>query len=209
MPSGRCFTTNHKVDAASRYTFDPLYRLIEATGRENIAQSAFQFAPHSGDYRDYPFAGATRLSDLEVVRNFTERFKYDPVGNFLQTVHQAENGSWTRHYSYDEDSLIESGKRRQSPEPDLFAPAVTQPFESYLYDVHGNIVQMPHLPVMQWDFMDRLAASARQVVNCGTPETTFYIYDGIGQRVRKVTERQTVRGKTNAFMSGGLSIPRI
>ena len=32
--------------------------------------------------------------------------------------------------------------------------------------------------------------SARQVVNCGTPETTFYVYDAAGQRARKVTERQ-------------------
>ena len=36
---------------------------------------------------------------------------------------------------------------------------------------------MPHLPLMQWDFSDQLQASARQVVNDGTPETTCYVYD--------------------------------
>jgi YD repeat-containing protein len=36
------FHDNHKVDSVCRYAYDPLYRLIEATGRENIAQSIFQ-----------------------------------------------------------------------------------------------------------------------------------------------------------------------
>jgi RHS repeat-associated protein len=43
---------------------------------------------------------------------------------------------------------------------------------------------------MQWDFKDQLQASSQQVVNNGgTPETTYYVYDAAGQRVRKVTER--------------------
>ena len=48
---------------------------------------------------------------------------------------------------------------------------------------------MPHLPLMHWNYLDRLEATARQVVNSGTPETTYYVYDSGGQRVRKVTER--------------------
>src|SRR5262249_55516973 len=36
-----------------------------------------------------------------------------------------------------------------------------------------------------------------QVVNTGsTPETTYYVYDATGQRVRKVTERQAAAGQT-------------
>jgi RHS repeat-associated protein len=31
---------------------------------------------------------------------------------------------------------------------------------------------------------------SRQAVNTGTPETTWYVYDGAGQRIRKITERQ-------------------
>jgi RHS repeat-associated protein len=55
---------------------------------------------------------------------------------------------------------------------------------------------MPHLPLMQWDYRDQLQATAQQVVNNGgIPETTYYVYDASGQRVRKVTERQAAAGQ--------------
>ena len=62
--------------------------------------------------------------------------------------------------------------------------------EAYTYDAHGNMTAMPHLTLMQWDFMDQLQATSQQVVNDGTAETTYYVYDAAGQRVRKVTEGQ-------------------
>ena len=58
------------------------------------------------------------------------------------------------------------------------------------------MASMPHLPVMAWDFTERLQASSGQMVNAGTPETTYYVYDAAGQRVRKVTERQAAEGET-------------
>ena len=33
---------------------------------------------------------------------------------------------------------------------------------------------------MRWNYLDQLAATARQVVNSGTPETTYYVYDAGG-----------------------------
>ena len=60
--------------------------------------------------------------------------------------------------------------------------------ETYQYDLHGNMTRMPHLPQMTWDFKDQLASTQRQVVNNGSAETTYYVYDASGQRVRKVTE---------------------
>jgi RHS repeat-associated protein len=55
---------------------------------------------------------------------------------------------------------------------------------------------MAHLPLMRWDYRDQLKATAQQVVNNGgTPETTYYVYDATGERVRKVTERQAGPGQ--------------
>ena len=126
------FHDNHKVDPVCRYTYDPLYRLIEATGRENIGQSAFRLQAAHGDYRDYPFVGAAQLCDLQALRNYTERYEYDPVGNFLRMIHRAKNGNWTRHYTYDEDSLIEPGREEQSPEPDASAVRAITPWPSLI-----------------------------------------------------------------------------
>ena len=112
------FNANQQIDSASDYLYDPLYRLIEATGREHIGQSAFAFSPPDGNYRDYPFVGATQQSDLHALRNYTELYAYDPVGNFLTMAHQAANGNWTRAYAYYEASLIGAGQTEQPAEPD-------------------------------------------------------------------------------------------
>ena len=67
---------------------------------------------------------------------------------------------------------------------------------------------MPHLPQMRWDFHDQLCATSRQVVNEGVPETTYYVYDADGQRVRKVTERQNSARKNERFYLGGIEVYR-
>src|SRR5205085_2912703 len=59
---------------------------------------------------------------------------------------------------------------------------------------HGLMTSMPHLRFMRWNFMDELQATSQQVVNTGAPETTYYVYNSQGQRIRKVTERQAVEG---------------
>jgi RHS repeat-associated protein len=52
------------------------------------------------------------------------------------------------------------------------------------------MISMPHLPMIAWDYRDRMQAVTRQIVNgTGTPATTYYVYDASGERVRKVTER--------------------
>lgn len=181
-----------------RYTYDPLYRLVDATGREQIQQSVFQFTPQGGDYRDYPFVGTAQLGDLDALCNYTECYEYDPVGNFqrglvpaLQLQRNQPDRTW---------------KIQQSPEPDPLA--YQRPAGTGTLSLHGSVTQMPHLPVMEWDFMDRLAASTRQVVHCGMPETTFYVYDASGQRARKVTERQHGSRKNERLYIGGFEVFR-
>ena len=36
------------------------------------------------------------------MRSYTEQYEYDAVGNFVQLIHQAANGNWTRSYRYNE-----------------------------------------------------------------------------------------------------------
>ena len=202
------FHANHRVESASDYTYDPLYRLIEATGRENIGQSAFAFTPPDGNYRDYPFVGAAQLQDLQALRNYTEHYDYDPVGNFHRLFHRATHGNWTRAYSYDEASLIEPARKSNRLSQTALQTNGNPPAEPYSYDAHGNITQMPHLPMMQWNFKDELSATSRQVFYGGAPETTYYVYDGSGQRARKITERQNSARKNERFYLGGFEIYR-
>lgn len=205
------------VDPVSRYTYDALYRLIEAEGREHIGQCGIPV--EKTNTRDYPFAGfGPQTGDPRALRNYTERFVYDEVGNFLNFIHRAEGGSWQRDYEYEEVSqLAGPGEEVYSNRltRTVLHPNGSQPVvEPYSYDAHGNMISMPHLTVMEWDFRDQLCASSRQVVNNGgTPEITWYVYDGSGQRVRKVTENDAAAGsnpmrKNERIYLGGFEVYR-
>jgi RHS repeat-associated protein len=134
------------------------------------------------------------------------------VGNFEKLIHQATNGNWTRNYAYNEASLIESSKQsnRLSSTSIAGANPIT---EIYTYDVHGNMTSMPHLTLMEWDYKDQLSVTSRQAVSDTSPpdkvpETTFYVYDAGGERIRKVTEGQNQKRKNERIYLGGFEIYR-
>jgi RHS repeat-associated protein len=173
------FHGNQQVDPVGRFTYDALYRLTEAQGREHIGQMVFEFAPADANYRDYPFVGQRDQNDLQAVRNYTEHYDYDAAGNFQTVRHIASGGSWTRTYECDQNSLLESGRKSNR----LSGTTIENGFirgESYAYDAHGNTIAMPHLPSLSWDFADRL----KEVALAGGAAS--YVYDAAGQRVRKV-----------------------
>ncbi len=185
-----------RVEPVSRYTHDARYQLIEARGREHIRQNVLAPDRSDGDHRDRPFAGS-QVNDLQALRRYTERYEYDAVGNFEVMRHLAEDGGWTRRYDYLEASLFESDRTSNR----LTLTAVGDGaghVETYTYDAHGNIASMPHLTAMRWDFEDRL-----QGADLGGGGTVHYVYDGAGQRVRKIVEsRGGVRRKERVYLGG-------
>jgi RHS repeat-associated protein len=202
------FFAEQRIDPVSLYSYDSQYRLIQAQGRESIGQSGLRLGPPQPTYRDYPYAGLGAQSfDPKAVRNYTERYHYDRLGNFQNTNHQAKNGAWVRDYRYEENSLLEPDNQSNRLSSTIVHPNGDQPIrEPYSYDAHGNMIAMPHLSLMRWDFNDRLVATARQVVTEGTPEMTYYVYDAAGQRVRKVTERQDGTRKNERAYLGGFEV---
>ena len=208
------FFDNAVISPSSRYEYDALYRLIRAEGREHIGQTTNNLPEHRSDLKPhFDFNDITRRNlahphNGQAMGNYVEEYEYDAVGNIMAMLHQANGGNWTRRYDYATDS---NRLRSTSLPSDLENAALP---ERYLYDAHGNMTQMPHLPLMQWDFKDQLQASSKQVVNNGgTPEITYYVYDAGGQRVRKVTERQAAEGVTPTRMKerlylGGFEIYR-
>jgi len=201
------YFNNAVAEPHAEYTYDAIYRLIEATGREHIGQSNL---PVPGSWDDAPRVHLPHPHDGQAMRRYLERYEYDAVGNFLKMIHQAANGSWTREYAYEEPSLLEFAKTSNR----LSRTSIGATTEPYSHDAHGNMTSMPHLPLMRWDFKDQLQATSQQVVNNGgTPEITYYVYDASGQRARKVTERQAPAGQTPTRMKeriylGGFEIYR-
>ena len=197
------FFNGQQVEPSADYEYDPIYRLKAATGREHIGQHA---SPQvDGD--DSPRMNQPLPTDSVAMRNYTERYDYDPVGNILRMIHQAgATGSWTRRYDYES---ISNRLRATSLPGDVDGVFSA----TYAYDPHGNMTRMPHLTLMKWDYRDQLQTTSRQVVTDGTSETTYYVYDAGGQRVRKVTERQAAAGQMpsrmkNRIYLGGFEIYR-
>lgn len=176
------FFNNQKIEGVSNYKYDPLYRLTGTAGREHAATAGFD---PSDNYNDFPFLQAYSQGNALGWRNYTQEYFYDAAGNMQQMVHTANGGDWTRDYTID-------GTSNRLLSTTVGATTFSYPH----HPTHGYITGMPHLTVMQWNFKDQLQAVSRQAVNAGTPETTWYVYDGSGQRIRKVTERQAGEGVT-------------
>jgi RHS repeat-associated protein len=199
------FFNNQVVEPHADYTYDAIYRLIETNGREHIGQVSQPQTSWNDEFRvNLPHPG-----DGQAMRRYVEGYEYDEVGNILRLVHQAQNGNWTRAYTYNEPSLIEPALASNR----LGQTDVGRAIDTFAHDAHGNMTRMPHLPLMRWNYLDQLQASSRQVVNNGSPETTYYVYDAAGQRARKVTERQAPAGQTATRRSeriylGGFEIYR-
>lgn len=175
------YFNNQVVEPHNDYLYDAVYRLIQAEGREHIGQTTQPYTT----WDDTPRMNKPLPTDGQAMRHYTEQYEYDPMGNFLQFMHQAANGDWTRSYAYNEPSQIEPGKQSNR----LTSTTIGGTTETYStagngYDAHGNMLSMPHLPKMEWDFKDELRS-----VDLGGGGTAYYVYDATGQRVRKVVEK--------------------
>ena len=191
------FFRNTIVEPSNEYTYNALYELIEATGREHLGQAGGKPSPPTASNafqtrKDHP-------NDGKAMGNYTERYAFDTVGNIksVQHIGDGPNSGWTRTYTYSSASPFQPNKMSNR----LTSTTIGGPTETYQYDgaagVRGNVTSMPRLPLMNWNYLDQLHASAQQNVgNGGTPETTYYIYDNAGKRVRKVTETQASAGNT-------------
>ncbi len=135
------------------------------------------------------------------MHRYREQYEYDGVGNVLKLLHAASDGNWSRLYSYDEPHAHPRNNR-------LTSTRVGRDEEHYAYDAAGNMTRMPHLPGMDWDFKDQLHATRRQERNVGRGETTCYVYDSAGQRVRKVTERASGSRIHERIYLGGFEVYR-
>lgn len=190
---------NQRVEPSSDYTYDPIYRLIAASGREHLGQTggALQ-APQQTSNDDSFRQGLPQPGDGNAMGRYSENYGFDALSNLLIVSHQASSGSWTRRYSYAEASQIVAGEiGNRVSSTSLPGDPSAGPFSAtYAHDAHGNMVRMPHLPAMVWDENDRLRLASRQVVNAGTPETSYYVYDAAGGRLRKLIDGQAGQGQS-------------
>uniref|UniRef100_UPI001C30F296 RHS repeat-associated core domain-containing protein n=1 Tax=Cohnella sp. GbtcB17 TaxID=2824762 RepID=UPI001C30F296 len=197
------FFRNRRIEPGASYTYDALNRLIEAAGREHLGLAGGEAgAPVMPDADNRFHSGLAHPGDGLALGTYVERYDYDAVGNLLSVRHRGSDPAqpgWRRCYQYATDSnrLLSTGAPGNPASLCETASAAVPVYaERYVYDAHGNMTAMPHLQRLEWDHADRLRSTVRQTVTAteGTPETTWYVYDAAGRRVRKVTESQAPDG---------------
>jgi RHS repeat-associated protein len=190
----RVFNLDTLVEASTDYTYDAVYRLIGADGREHLGLQNGTLAP--------PTAASAHDSlrvnpaNRNALGRYHEHYTYDVAGNLLSLVHHGTNPAhpgWTRTFTYQEPSQLEPA-RTDVPSNRLTSTSTrnaTTTGENYHHDPHGNMDVLPPLQLVRWDYRNQLQATATQRVGDGlVPEITYYCYDDANQRVRWVRDSQ-------------------
>lgn len=179
------FHSGAVVEAHGDYTYDSLYRLVEATGREHES--------HQSQRDENQVAPVAHQANAQAMRNYVERYTYDAIGNLEALRHGTGSvaTSWTRQYQY-----IAGTNRLDSTTGNQ-----NDPSRHYEHDLHGNMERMPHLEKIEWDHLDQMRHVRR-----AAGQDTYFRYDASGERVRKVTESSNLRRER--IYLGGFEIYR-
>ncbi|MDO8992956.1 MAG: hypothetical protein Q7U83_07830, partial [Daejeonella sp.] len=159
-------------DALDRvFEYDPIYRLISATGRESNTQSGNNFL-----YTDAPIPGTPNANN---VRAYKRNYSYDKLGN-VQSVIQTGTNGFTRNFAYNAgDNLLQK-----------VVDATPTLIESFTYDANGNQITAGVTRNYKWNHADQLICYYNQA--SPSDPTVFTQYDYSGQdRVSKLVRTGT------------------
>ncbi|MBT2341385.1 MULTISPECIES: RHS repeat-associated core domain-containing protein [Pseudomonas] len=167
------FGSNQRVDAISTFSYDSLYQLISATGRES---SGLTGNPSLATLSRAPF-------DARQLFRFTEHYEYDAGGNLIELRHVRDRNHYTRTYN-----VATASNRLTSWNIGHSAPDVTVGF-----DDNGNQQTLGPGRTLEWNTRNQLAKVTLVRREDGHDDTERYCYDSNGQRVCKI---QTTRAAT-------------
>jgi RHS repeat-associated protein len=164
------------------FSYDPLYQLLSATGREADLPSTVP-----------PWQDTPPGPDVTQVRGYSETYGYDDVGNLITLAHRtppspAADAGYTRTYT-----LLAGHDRLNTV---TIGPNQYQ----YTYDDCGNLTSETTSRHFEWDAHNRLATF--QVQTGSQPPSAYaqYRYDGAGQRVLKLVLDQAGKPTTTVYI---------
>jgi len=165
------FSNNTMVSADQDFSYDALYRLVQASGRERKGLASFG---NDDRYDDSSWSGPY-TGDLGQVHRYIQHYTYDAAGNITQLRHTVPSDtaySYTRSYDY----VPGTNCLKQTT---VGADAYT-----YTHDARGNMTGLPHITALHWNHTNELCRIDRVA---GQPDA-WYQYSG-GQRVRKYVDK--------------------
>ncbi|EJM84400.1 MULTISPECIES: RHS repeat-associated core domain-containing protein [unclassified Pseudomonas] len=164
---------NQRIEHTHRYRYDSLYRLIAATGRQLRNASGgpqlpvFQCAPDPGQ-----------------LENYSRIYTYDAAGNLEVMQHQADSASRTERTAIAASSNRSLPQKTNGELPDDNDIAAG-------YDLNGNRMTLQPGQDLLWNLRNQLRQVDRVVREDKPHDTEIYLYDGSGQRLRKIRQAYT------------------
>lgn len=182
VPDCGILNTTLGVNALDKvFNYDPLKRLLQATGRESNTQSNSDF------WIEKPMPGTPNANHT---RGYTQSYAYDKVGNILTLSHTATGNNYTRHYQY------ASGFNKLE-EIDNNGGTV---HASFTYDDSGNQTQVNTERFFQWDAADQLKYF--KIDAGGGPSMEAHYLYASGQRIKKFTRNQSGGVEVTVYIEG-------
>ncbi|WP_123424166.1 RHS repeat-associated core domain-containing protein [Pseudomonas brassicacearum] len=160
------FGSNQKVEAVSTFTYDSLYQLISATGREAGGADP---QPH------LPALGRTPI-DARQLFNFTQHYDYDAGGNLTELRHVRDRNNYTRTLNVTAASNLLLSWNKGDSTPDIAAN----------FDANGNQQALQPGQALGWNARNQLGSVMLVQREEGRDDIERYCYDSSGQRVRKI-----------------------
>jgi RHS repeat-associated protein len=157
---------NQRVTPETTYTYDSLYQLTSASGREAIGASIRPGLPE-----------LICPIDPSLLLNYTQEYEYDKGGNLTLLRHQRSGNNYTRTMRVADDSNRAVPWQEGDPVPDF----------KTRFDRNGNLQSlMPGAQPMIWDARNQLQELITVYRDNAANDGEYYRYDSQGTRVRKV-----------------------
>jgi RHS repeat-associated protein len=162
-----------------RFDYDPIYRLLSATGRE------CDRSPAGPPWEDQP-----RCTDLTKARSYIERYVYDGAGNLLRLEHHNGTDNFTREFT---GESANNRLRRMQIGDNGF---------DYIFDANGNMRSETSSRHFEWNHSDQMRVSRTQTDGAEPSIHAHYLYDTRGQRVKKLLRRQGGQLEVTHYLDG-------
>lgn len=172
------FNNNQQVDPLSGYTYDAVYRLIKANGRQHQGINANTYKNNRIDnsFKQSIFSPLPSVNDSDKLENYEEIYTYDHSGNLIKKQHLALSVSYTT------DTPVADNCNR---------------LKDLEYDTSGNQRQLHinNTVVLSYNCCENLVKAAVIERPEEDDDSDYYLYDSEELRSMKVTERMTNAGQ--------------
>ncbi|UXU86130.1 RHS repeat-associated core domain-containing protein [Burkholderia sp. S-53] len=166
-------TRNQRVAPASHYSYDALYQLTRATGREN--------ANAGRQSQALPPPIVPLFQEIGELTPYTRTYRYDRGANLTTLQHQGTRSSYTQQM------VVARTSNRAVPQTDGLTPGDVASY----FDACGNLKALGASQPLAWDSRNQLQRTTQVVRRGLDDDTEVYWYDGAGQRATKLGTART------------------